>query len=118
MPCLQLARGGHDRAVDVEVDHLAEQVSAPRPRHNAGRTELIASINATTSASVEAAQEVSRRGRVRQQLGPSPFISGTSFREPVDVLQPGAAGEHAVGQGEHVIGLVIRQVHLIQYWPR
>ena len=34
--------------------------------------------------------------------------------QPFDVLQPGAAAEHVVGQVQHVVGLVVGQVHLQQ----
>src|SRR5258708_1702646 len=88
--------------------------SAPRPRHNTGRTELIASINATMSASVKRRRKPPVRGGVRQQLRPEPVHQRHVVTQPVHVLQTGTAGEHAVGEGEHMIGLVIRQVHLPQ----
>jgi hypothetical protein len=34
--------------------------------------------------------------------------------QPIDILQPGTAAQHTVGQRQHVIGLVIRQMNLQQ----
>ncbi len=110
---LQLACGGHDRAVDVEIGHLAEQVRAPTtPQRWSYRVDSVHQRHDVGLG--EAAQEVSRCGRVRQQLRPESVHQRHVVAQAVHVLQPGAAGEHAVGQGEHVVGLVIGQVHLQQ----
>ena len=37
--------------------------------------------------------------------------------QPLDVFKPGAAAQHFVGQVEHMIGLVVGQVHLQQAQP-
>ena len=110
---LQLARGGHDRAVGVEIDHLADQVrAATTPQRGPYRVDRVHQRHDVGLG--EAAQEVPRRGGVRQQLRPEPVHQRHVVTQPVHVLQTGTAGEHAVGEGEHVIGLVIRQVDLQQ----
>jgi hypothetical protein len=91
--------------------------SPPRRVHNLGRTALIASIRSTMSASEKRRRKSPGRGRVGQQPGAEPVHQRHVVAEPVDILQPGPTGQHAVGQGEHMVGLVIRQVHLQQAHP-
>jgi hypothetical protein len=55
----------------------------------------------------DCAVDIEVRDRAEQVLpapGPQPF----------DIFQPDTAGQHVVGKVEHVVGLVVGQVHLQQ----
>ncbi len=116
MPGLALPVGRHDRAVGVEIGDRAEQVPTP-PGHSCGRTALIASISVDHVGLAEAAAEVACRGRVRDQVRAQGVHVRRVMAQPLDVLQPRAAAQHVVGQVQHMIGLVVRQVHLQQLQP-
>jgi hypothetical protein len=107
---LAFARGGHHRAVHVEIDHLAEQVPASRPPqrrpHRVDRLQQRHDVGF-----VESAQEVPGRGRIRQQFRTQAVHQRHIVAVTVDVFQPGAAGEHVVGQIQDVVGLGVGHVH-------
>jgi hypothetical protein len=53
--------------------------------------------------SPEASAEVPRSGGVRDQLRAEGVHVGAVVAQPLDVLQPGAATQHVVGQVQHVV---------------
>jgi len=79
MPCLS------SPAVATVVPSTSRYATSPsrsraRPVRNAGRTELTASINATMSASLKRRRKSPTVVGSGNNLAPSPFINGTSFR--------------------------------------
>jgi hypothetical protein len=60
---------------------------------------------------VEAAEEIPGRGRVGQQLRAQPVHQRHIIAVTIDILQTGAAGEHVVGQVQHMIGLGVGHMH-------
>jgi len=63
---------------------------------------------------VETTREVARRRRIRDEFGTQRIHIGRVMPQALDVLQPRAATQHVVGQIQHVVGLVIRQMRLQQ----
>ena len=105
--------GGGDRAVDVEVGHRAEQIlAAGSPQLRADRVDRPHQGGDVIGA--KPAAEVPGGGRVRDQVRAEGVHVRGVMPQPLDVLQPGPAAGHVVGQVQHVVGLVIRQVHLQQ----
>ena len=113
MPCLRRPGGRRDRAVDVQVGDRAEQVpAAAGPQLRADRVDRL------------------HQGRARRRRrsggrsprrwsgpgsGPRPGRSCTRCRGAAVRCPPaGCRRRHVVGQVQHVIGLVVRQVHLQQ----
>jgi hypothetical protein len=112
-PRLVFPAGGRDGAVRVEVGDRAEQISAPaRPQLRAHRVDRLHQRHHVILG--EPAAEVPRGGRVGDQIRAQRVHVGGVMPQPLDVLQPGAAAGHVVGEVQHVIGLLIGQVHLQQ----
>ena len=116
MPLLARPAGRHDRAVDVQVGDRAEQVpAAPGPQPG---PDLVDRLHQFQHVGLgEAAAEVPGRRRVRDQVRTQGVHVRGVVAQPFDVFQPGATAQHVVRQVQHVIGLVVRQVHLQQMQP-
>jgi len=65
----------------------------------------------------EAAAEVARRGRIGNPLGAQQIEIGLVLPPQFEVLERAPRAERVVGQVEHVVALVIRQMHLEQVQP-
>ena len=113
---LLLSRRRRHRAIDVEVGHRAQQVAAPTlPQLRSHRVDALHQGDDVCFA--EATAEVPRRRRIRNQLCPQGVHVSGVVTPTLDVLQSRATTHHVVGQIEHVIRLVIRQVHFQQMKP-
>ena len=113
-PLLLAAGGGREGAVDVEVRDRPEHVpAAPAPQLRADRVDRFHQRDHVIRG--EPAAEVPGRGRVRDQVcAESVQVCGV-MPESFDVLQPGAAAGDVVRQVQHVVGLVVGQMHLQQF---
>lgn len=91
--------------------------SRARPRHSGGRTRPYRVDGLHESGHVrraEAPAEVTGRGRVRDQVRAQRVHVRRVVAQPLDVFQPRPAAQHVVGEVQHVIRLVVRQMHLEQ----
>jgi hypothetical protein len=110
---LALPAGRGIGAIDVDIGDRAEQVAAPPgPQPRPDRVDRLQQPGNVRFG--EPAAEVPGRGRIRDQIRPQRVHVRRVVAQPFDVLQPGAATHHVVGQVQHVIGLVVGQVHLQQ----
>ena len=110
---LLLSIRGRHRAVDVDVGDRAQQVSpTPLPQRRPHRVDALHQFDDVRFG--EATAEVPRRGRIGDQLRPQGVHVSRVVAQALDVFQPRAATHHVVGQVEHVVRLVIRQVHFQQ----
>ena len=92
---LELTSRGHDRAVHIQIGHLPEQTGAAAgPQLGPYRVDRVHQRHDVVLG--ETAQEVTRGGRVRQQPCPQPVHQRHVVAQPVHILQPGAAAQHAV----------------------
>jgi hypothetical protein len=112
-PGLVRAAGGGDGAVGVDIGDRAEQLAASaRPQLRAHRVDRLHQRRHVRLG--EPAAEITRGGRVGDQLGTKGVHVGGVVAQPFDILEPGAAAGHVVGQVQHVVGLVVGKVHLQQ----
>ena len=72
------------------------------------------SSSVCTSSGCEAAAEVAGRGRIGDAAGAEGIEEDFVVAAQFDVLQTGAVAQGVVGEVEHVIGFVIRQMDLEQ----
>lgn len=70
-----------------------------------------------TASALKRPSEVAGSGGVGEQLG----VQGIQVTEvpasPLQILQPRAAADHVVGEVQHVVRLVVGQMHLQQVQP-
>ena len=110
---LALAAGRGQHPVDIEVGGVCQQVlSASLPHLRSHRVDGLHQVDDIRG--VETATEIPRRGRVGDQLRTHSVHVGGVMTTNLDVLQPRTATQRVVGQIQHMVGLVIGQVHLQQ----
>ena len=113
-PLLALAAGGGDRAVGVQRRDLEELRRLLLPDR---QTNLVDRFHQRQNLPVvlEPPAKISGGGRVGNPPGAQgvhiDFVVAAKFQ----VFQACAAGQHVVGDVQHVVGLVIRQMHLEQF---
>ena len=124
LPAALLQRLGslHQRCVGASVPSMSMYAtgpsnSRPRPRHSRGRTALTHSISSTTSASPKAPREVARSRRTRDRLRAQGVHVGRVVAQAAQVLEPHAPAQQVVGDVEHMVRLVVRQMPLQQLQP-
>ena len=113
MPCFRLPYVGA-RVPSTSMYAIGPSNSRPRPCHKGARTALMHSINVITSSSLKRTAEVASRGRIRDQVRAQRIHVRRVMAQTLDVLQPCAATQNVVRKVQHVIRLMIRQMHLQQ----
>ena len=110
---LALAAARRQHPVDIEVGDRSQQVlPASLPHLGSHRVDGLHQVDDIRG--VETATEIPRRGRVGDQVGAQSVHVGRVVAPDLDVLQPRTAAQGIVGQIQHVVRLVIGQVHLQQ----
>ena len=114
---LLLAVCRRHRAIHIDVGHRAQQIPGPgAPQLGSHRVNALHQLAHVLL--VETSREVTRRGRVRNQVGVQSVHVGRVVPQALDVLQPRATAQHVVGQVQYVIRLMIRQMHFQQFQRR
>ena len=112
-PGLALSAGRRQHAVHIDVGHRSQQVAAPPlPQLRAHRVDRLHPFDHV--GRLETSTEVPRGRRVGDQVGAQGLHVGRVVSADLDILQPRAAAQRVVAQIQHVVRLVIRQVHLQQ----
>ena len=112
MPCL------HSPSVATSVPSMSMRAWSK----NAGgcsaqtfmRVSLKTSSSVRTSCGLEAAAEIAGRGRIGNAAGAEGVEEDFVVAAQFEVLQAGAVAQGVVGEVQHVVGLVIRQMDLEQ----
>ena len=116
-PRLLFPMGRRHRAIHVDVGDRTQQIpGAGAPQRRAHRVDALHQFNHVRFP--EATREVTRRGRIGDQVGAQGIHVGRVMSQALDVFQPRAAAQHVVSQIQHVIRLMIRQMHLQQLQRR
>ena len=116
MPVLLVAQRWRQRPVHVHVGHRGRQVPAPAPPQlRPHRVEGLLQPDDIPLA--EAPREIARRRRARDHLRPQGVHVGRVVAQAAQVLQPRAPARQVVGDVQHMVRLVVRQVPLQQRQP-
>ena len=116
MPVLLVAQRWRQRPVHVHVGHRGRQVPAPAPpQPRPHRVEGLLQPDDIPLA--EAPREIARRRRARDHLRPQGVHVGRVVAQAAQVLQPRAPARQVVGDVQHMVRLVVRQVPLQQRQP-
>ena len=116
MPSFFFPRVGRQRPVHVDVGHRRQQVPAPAPpQPRPHRVDALHQLDHVRL--VVAPREVARRRRARNQLRSQGVHVGRVVAQGVEILQPRAPAQQVVGDVQHVVRFVVRQVPLQQLQP-
>src|SRR5262249_40817835 len=105
-----LAGGGDQAAIDVEDGLLEEGGRLAAPQSDADVVESV--LHGVGAGGVKTAAEVAGGGGIGNALGAEGVEEDSVVAAQLDVLQTVAVAQGVVGDVEHVIGLVVRQMDL------
>ena len=109
---LALARGLGDCAIHVDDGFFTEGTILQPPHLSSGFVERF--LESEYPIRIETTQEISRRRGIRDPVGTEAVHIGLIVAKPFDVLEAGSAGQHVVGDVQHVIRFPVRDVILEQ----
>ena len=110
---LALSIRGHVCAVHVDIGDVTKQFAATRcPQGGSHCVDARHQFDDVPFR--EASAKVTRRGRIGNQLSTQGIHVGPVCSQTLDILQARAAAQHVVSDVEHVVRLMIGQMHLQQ----
>jgi hypothetical protein len=112
---LALAARLDDRAVGLDPRFREEVCALADPDLPAGRVE--GRLQRIERDAVKSAAEVAGRGGIGNPLGPEQVQISLVLPPQFEVLETGSRAQTVVGQAEHVIRFVIRQIELEERQP-